>query len=261
MGGQSTGYMEILGGVGYSKNITNHSNIQAKVSLGAAGGGEVDTGGGAISKASLNYNINPYKNMNIGLEGGYYHALEGNFDATFAKVQLGFNTNLLSVGSTKSTIDLHDITTQKFNIRLSNQTYLYSNSLSNDPTHKNNVNMLGIKVDWFMTDKLYATGQAFGAYGGDAGGYAVGMFGVGYIQPLAYRFSAVAEIGIGAGGGGSINSGGGNITQPMTGIMYAFTKSTSIEVMYGRVIALNGDLNANIIDVGLVYKFNKLVMK
>lgn len=43
--------------------------------------------------------------------------------------------------------------------------------------------------------------------------------------------------------------------------MYGLSENLSIEAMYGKVIALNGDLDANVLDVSLVYKFNKLVQK
>ena len=262
MGGESTGYMEVLGGVGYTTKITQNSNLQAKLSLGAAGGGEIDTAGGGITKAHLNFNYNLAKDINLGLGAGYFHALEGGFDAPFAKVNVGINSNFLSLGSSnKKMIDFESITTQKFTIRVVNQTYLYSNTLSTNPQNKENVQLVGMKIDWFMSENLYLSGQAFGAYKGGAGGYAAGMFALGYVQPLIYDFSAVAEVGLGAGGGGSINTGGGNIIQPMIGIMYNITEDVAFETMYGRIQALNGDLEADVLDFSLVYRFNKLRVK
>ncbi len=261
MGGQSTGYMEVLGGMGYTTYVTSNSKVQTKISLGAAGGGEVDTGGGSIGKASLNFDLNPVKNLNIGLGIGYFHAIEGGFDATFTKINLGVNTDFLSISDSKSNVLFDSISTQKFNIRFSNQTYLYSDSLSANAQNASDVQLLGMKIDWFMTEGAYVSGQAFGAYKGGAGGYAAGLFGVGYIQPIAYNFSAVAEVAFGAGGGGSVQSGGGNVFEPMLGAMYDMTKNMSIEIMCGKVIAINGELNANAIDFSFAYKFNKLIIK
>ncbi|MEA3522827.1 MAG: hypothetical protein U9R50_07610, partial [Campylobacterota bacterium] len=228
MGGDSTGYMEVLGGVGYTTDIISRDTaLQVKVSLGSAGGGQVDTGGGLVSKASINFNLNPIKNLNTGVGAGYYHALEGDFDASFVKFNLGVNTNFLTISESKNDFDYDSISTQKFNIRLSLQSYQYSDTL----TQKNNnldIGLFGFKLDYFIADKLYLSGQALGAFRGEAGGYAAGLFGLGYIQPIAYDFSLVAELGFGAGGGGSIESGGGNILQPMAGLMYEINKSVSI---------------------------------
>ncbi|MDD2789761.1 MAG: hypothetical protein PHU40_03730 [Sulfurimonas sp.] len=259
--GGATGYMEVLGGLGYKQDITESTNLIAKLSLGGAGGGEVDTGGGTVTKASLNLNYSPTKKITTGIGAGYYHAFDGNFDAAFAKVNLGINANFLSLGSAEKSVDWSAIESQKIHIRLANQSYLYSDTLSTNPNNKDAVQNLGIKLDWFATENFYISGQALGAYEGGAGGYAVGMFGVGYIQTLAYDFSLVGEISIGAAGGGSINSGDGSIVQPMAGLMYDINDKVSLEVMYGRVIALDGKLDTDVIDFSIVYKFNKLIMK
>ncbi|MDD3060932.1 MAG: hypothetical protein PHW94_08355, partial [Sulfurimonas sp.] len=259
--GGATGYMEVLGGVGYKQNIIESTNLIAKLSLGGAGGGEVDTGGGTVTKASLNLNYSPTKKITTGIGAGYYHAFDGNFDVAFAKVNLGINANFLSLGSGGKSVDWNAIESQKIHIRLVNQSYLYSDTLSTNPNNKDAVQNLGIKLDWFATENFYISGQALGAYEGGAGGYAVGMFGLGYIQALAYDFSLVGELGIGAAGGGSINSGDGSIVQPMVGLMYDINDKIALEAMYGRVIALDGKLDTDVIDLSIVYKFNKLVMK
>jgi len=261
MGGDSTGYMEVLGGVGYTTDIiSKNTNLQAKFSLGSAGGGKVNTGGGFVTKTSINFNFNPVKSLNTGVGVGYYHAMEGDFDASFVKLNLGINTNFLAMSKSENSVSYDSISTQKFNIRLSNQTYQYSDTL----TKKNNnldVQLISVKVDYFFSEELYLSGQAAAAYKGEAGGYAVGLFGLGYIQPLIYDFSLVGEFSFGASGGGSIESGEGNIIQPMVGLMYEISKNISFELMYGKVKSINGVLDTNIIDFGLVYRFDKLVAK
>jgi hypothetical protein len=257
----ATGYMEVLGGLGYDQELFPNTKLQAKLSLGGAGGGDVDTSGGTVTKASLKLAYSPIKKITTGLEGGYYHAFDGGFDATFAKVNIGINADFLSLGGVGNDLDYSSIASQKFNIRFTNQTYLYSDTLSIKTNNNDNVQLFGTKLDWFLSDSFYITGQAFAAYSGDAGGYAVGMFGLGYVQALFYDFSLVGEVCIGAAGGGSINTGGGNIVQPMAGLMYDLSENFSIEAMYGKVLALNGDLDSNTLDVSIVYKFNKLVQK
>jgi len=255
----ANGYMEVLGGGAYVAKLSKKTELFAKASLGLGGGGKVDTGGGGISKASLMLSYSPTKRINTRIGGGYFHSLNGGFDAPFAEVNFGINTNFLSAGAKKNEIDYDTIYSQKFTMRFVNQTYFYSDTLTTNPTHKDNIQLTGVKLDWFLTDKLYVSGQALAAYAGQAGGYAAGMFGLGYVQPLGLGFNAIAEVDIGAGAGGAINTGGGAITQPMAGFSYQLTENLAFSAMAGKILALNGVLDANVLDVALVYRFNKLL--
>ena len=257
----ANGYMEVLGGVAYAKKLSQRTEIFTKASLGLGGGGKVDTGGGGISKASLMFSYSPTKRINTRIGGGYIHALNGGFDAPFAEVNFGINTNFLSANAQRNEIEYSSIYSQKFNIRFVNQTYFYSDTLTTNPTHTDDVQLTGAKLDWFLTDKLYVSGQALAAYAGQAGGYAAGMFGLGYVQPIGLGFNAIVEIDIGAGAGGAINTGGGAILQPMAGLSYNITKDFALSAMAGKIMAINGDLDANVLDVAIVYKFNKLLAR
>jgi len=259
LGGDSTGYMEVLGGLGYS---SRYKKVEAnvKLSLGAGGGGQVDTGGGAITKGSLTINYSPLKALKAGVGVGFYHAFDGNFDAKFAKVQVGLNTNFLSLSSQKSNIDFDMLRTQKFTIRFSHQTYIYDETLS---PRKDGVaiELLGTKIDWYFNENFYISGQGFAAYAGGAGGYATGLFGLGYIQPLVSDFSLVGEFSGGAAGGGSIQTGSGMIVQPTLGFMYDINKHMSLELMAGKILAIDGELDTAVVDFSFVYRFDKLVLK
>lgn len=257
----ANGYMEILGGAAYVHSFSKSTKLFAKGSLGLGGGGQVDTGGGGISKASVMLSYSPTKSVNTRIGGGYFHSLNDGFDAPFAEVSLGINTNFLSLGAKKNQVDYSSIYNQKFTIRFTNQTYFYSDTLSYDPQHTNDIQLLGVKLDWFLTDNFYVSGQAFAAYEGKAGGYASGLFGGGYIQEIGLGFNAIAEVNIGAGAGGRVNTGGGAIAQPMAGLSYNLTDNFALSLLGGKIFALNGDLNANVLDVAIVYKFNKLRAK
>ncbi len=259
--GESTGYMEVLGGLGYSLPLAKSTNLQAKVSLGSAGGGQVNTGGGAVSKASLNLNYNPTKHINAGLALGTYHAFEGNFDATTARVNIGINTNFVSLSKSKSSLDYSFVNTQKFNVRVAHQSYLASDTLRAN-SNEEAVHLIGFKVDYFLTDNFYASGQASSAYSGEAGGYMAGMFGLGYIQPLIQDLGLVGEFNFGASGGGSLQSGNGMTIQPMVGLIYNLTKKSSIEVLYGKIMAIEDNyMNTGVVDIAFVYRFDKLTLK
>lgn len=259
MGGESAGYMEVLGGVGYNQPLfLDDLNLQAKISLGAGGGGRVKTDGGGITKSSIGFNYG--KKIHLGAEVGYYHAIEDDFDAKFAKVNLGMNTNFLSLSKSKEVVDYDSLTIQKFNLRVLNQTYLYNQNI----TPKKNgldIHLIGMKIDYLIDEHLYLSGQGYGAYKGEAGGYAVGLLGAGYIQPLPFNFSIYAECAFGAAGGGSIQSGEGSVIQPSIGVLYDLTRNYSLFGSVGQIKALNGELDTHMIEFGIQYRFNKLRLR
>lgn len=52
--------------------------------------------------------------------------------------------------------------------------------------------------------------------------------------------------------------GGGAITRPMAGLSYDIMDNFSFSVIGGKIIGLNGSLNANVLDLSIAYNFNKL---
>ncbi len=252
----ATGYMEILGGVGYKKEILKNLDFKAKLSLGASGGGKVDTGGGALGKASISLDFLPNKKLITSLGVGKVKAFDGEFEADFVNLSLGVKTNFVTLKDKKK-IDFDDIYPQKFAIKLINQTYFYSKNLTTN-SNKSDIQLMGIGLNYYLSKNLYLTGEAFGAYKGGAGGYAVGMFGMGYEKPIISKISAIAQLSLGAAGGGSINSEG-KIIQPMLGVSYNFDKTNSIELMGGKVKSLSSNMNSNVFHVSYNHKFEKLM--
>ena len=60
---------------------------------------------------------------------------------------------------------------------------------------------------------------------------------------------------IGAGGGGGVDSGNALLYNPSVGLEYNLNKDFSLQTGIGKVISKNGNLNTNILDVSLVWRF------
>ena len=255
MGGDSTGYMEVLSGVALKNRLNNSFSLKMRTSFGSAGGGRVKTDGGLINKTSFDL-IYRFNRVKTTVGAGYINALEGDFSAFSSRVAVGLDTNFLTLTNKKSSIDYKNIFTKRFNIRVANQRYIYKDNI----TSKNNgldVDLIGLKIDMFLNSKIYLSGQAFGAYNGDAGGYASGLFGIGYLQNIYKNIFTVVEVDAGAGGGGSLQTGNGSIFELLAGFRYKIDNRFSLEVSKG-VINLNGTLKTDVLDIALVYNFYKL---
>jgi hypothetical protein len=113
-----------------------------------------------------------------------------------------------------------------------------------------------LKANRFVAPQLYLTGQAHSGYAGGAGGYTVGLVGVGAQTPLFGRFHAGAEALVGAAGGGGVQTHGGAIAQPNAYVGMDLGHSMSLRIGAGRIQSLKkGGLAANVIDAALAFTF------
>jgi len=257
IGGQSDGFAELLAGAGYRVPLLSpHLHLSASLAAGGAGGGQVDTGGGLVAKArmGLDYDLTP--SLKLGLEGGRIESA-GSFSANFYGLSLGYR--LGEVGAGERGHDWRSVD----EVRLAKWRLAGVQHTSFDAARKSgsdqDLSLIGLKIEKFLTDALYLTGQAYGAYTGDAGGYAVGLIGAGWEIPLREdgRLSFNAEVTVGAAGGGGVDVGGGAIIQPQLGLTWRLNNRFAARFEAGRVKALEGKLDSNLVGLGLTYEFSR----
>jgi len=252
LGGDSTGYMEVLGGVGIPFEIKNFS-ANLKFLLGSAGGGKVKTDGGAVSKISAEIGYS-FFNTKIALGTGYFHSIQNNFNARIMQLSIAKQFNFVVPDRVKK-IDFKKFITEKYSLHFMNEHYFYNNSISSKQNNLD-IDLVGMSIDLYLNSFVFLSGKACGAYRGDAGGYAEGLFGLGILSPSLKGFRTLGEIDFGAGGGGSLQTGRGTIFKPQIGVQYSFNKRFSFELMSGKIIS-SGKLKTNKLSFGLVYKFYK----
>ena len=101
----------------------------------------------------------------------------------------------------------------------------------------------------------YLTGQGLSAYGGGAGGYSEGHWGVGILGPSWKNLRFYSEMLIGAGGGGGVDSGSALMYKPSVGLEYKLNEDFSLQTGIGKVISKEGSLDAYTFDASLVWRF------
>ncbi|MBT6915535.1 MAG: hypothetical protein HOA38_08870, partial [Candidatus Marinimicrobia bacterium] len=249
------GFAELLGGLGYSKDFGHNFGFNIKAALGAAGGGGVDTGGGLIHKKSIGMYIAGFNDMSLSAEIGRVGAFDGEFKADTFKLGLQYPFKLLSAGDNVRKSSNYDYTDSGlWGVRAAHQTYIGSDTLRKN-SDKNPVQLLGIKLDRYLDDDTYLTGQALAAYKGEAGGYAVGLVGIGQELNVTKKLSLFAELGIGVAGGGGINTGDGLIMQPSIGLNYKLDSGLSFQSSAGKMQSINNGGDTNVLEFGLQYQF------
>lgn len=228
--GDSDGYAEFLFGIGKDLGY-----LKLKAALGAGGGGEVDTTGGAIYKLEAEKNIS-FLNLSAGYMGSF-----GGIKAYYLKAGVSKRFDFATLGK-----KLLKIKPAKFKFSLYSESYLPSSTIRKNGDSKR-LDLLNMDLGYFITKNAYFYINAASAYNGGSGGYAVGMFGAGYEKGIFF-----AKAALGAAGGGNVDVGGGLIAKAYAGVRYK-----NFFAGIGRIKAIDGRLNTTILDFGVDFDFYK----
>lgn len=259
MGGQSSGYMQILAGGGYRLPLWQGGTLKLHAAAGPAGGGAVDTRGGLIWDAGVALQQRVSRSDSLELAWGKVGHLSGQFkgDALglkwvhhFATPQVGAEP--VRVSALKG-LDAHHL-----RIRLAQQTYARGAPGWRNSYADLNVDNLGVQLDYFLSPpqqpiQWFVTGQGLAAYKGQAGAYMTGLVGVGTQRSWGNAWFAETEALVGAAGGGGLATGGGLVGQINVGLGYRLSKRLSIMGTAGTMGAFRGDFRAKVLGLGLVY--------
>ena len=244
-GGNSAGYMQVLAGPGIQVPLCNRLDLDASVGIGGAGGGAVDTGGGLLYKASAGLQFFITKQLFAEASVGYLTSAEGSFKAVTPSLQLGSRFGGDRSGDSGSPIPLR--------VRMASQHYFKGSDNWRTQYGDQEIDNLGLQLDYFFSPAVYLTGEALAAYAGKAGAYMTGLFGAGVQQDMAPSIFFDGEGLLGVAGGGGIAVGSGAVWQGNVGIGYRIGREFSLMVTGGRIGAFDGNFKANVLGVSLGY--------
>ncbi len=249
------GYAELLAGIGYRFPLTKDDRLGLLPSLtiGGAGGGAVETGGGFVARANLGLEYRLSPDLSLIMDSGYLAAPDGNFETPYVGFNLAYVMETFAQDQKGDPLTESElIQTNKWRFRPSHQWYF---DAQRRRSSSRDMQLMGGKIDWMGGDWWYLTGQGLSAYAGGAGGYSEGHWGVGVIGPRWKNWTLYGEMLIGAGGGGGVDSGSALLYKPSVGLEYNLNKEFSLQTGIGKVISKEGNLDSNTLDVSLVWRF------
>jgi len=257
MGGKSSGYMQILFGLGYRFELLDGTWLKLSSSAGVAGGGNVATGGGLIIDAVASLQQRLGDHLFAEVSAGYVKVPETTFKAVSLAGKLGYHFYTPNVRDQRVDIaDLSGFEPEYFRIRATHQSYYKAaaNWRSHHPDL--NVDLLGAQLDYFPHKNFYLTGQGIAAYKGKAGAYMTGLVGAGLHLPIfGSPLFIDAEALLGAAGGGGLAVGSGLVWQANAGVGYQLFDDFSLLAQYGYMSAIKGDFKAKVLSLSLAYDF------
>ena len=249
------GYAELLAGIGYRLPLTKDDRLALlpTITIGGAGGGAVETGGGFVARANLGLEYRFSPDLSMIFDGGYLTAPDGNFDTPFVGLNLAYVMETFAQDQKGAPLMENDlIQTNKWRFRPAHQWYFDAQRKGGS---SRDMQLLGGKIDWMVGDWWYLTGQGLSAYEGGAGGYSEGHWGLGVLGPNWNNWQLYSEMLIGAGGGGGVDSGSALLYKPSIGLEYNLTDDFSLQTGIGKVISKEGSLDANTFEISLVWRF------
>jgi hypothetical protein len=208
--GGAAGYMEVLAGAGLSGRPLAARGIGlalgARASVGAAGGGGVPTGGGAVAKVALTASLPLSELWSVGAEAAAF----GRRDLEHRIAQVWFARALEPSRPGGETVDVEVVGYEVMPVLQH-----IARVPRNDGTHRD-LETMGLQLNRALGTNWYVTGQWHSAYAGGAGAYGLALIGLGW-RSAAIASAAPWRVGIeaagGAAGGGGVTSGGGAAMQ------------------------------------------------
>ena len=249
------GYAELLAGIGYRLHLTKDDRLALlpALTIGGAGGGRVDTGGGFVVRANLGLEYRFSPDLSLIIDGGHLTSPDGNFDTPYLGLNLAYVMETFAQDQKGAPLVETDlIKTTKWRFRPSHQWYFDAQRKDGSSS---DMQLLGGKIDWMGREWWYLTGQGLSAYEGGAGGYSEGHWGVGILAPSWKNLRFYGEMLIGAGGGGGVDSGSALLFKPSVGMEYNLNKDLSLQTGIGKVISKEGNLDANTFETSLIWRF------
>ena len=231
--GDGEGYADIQAGYRW-KTRANGFRAFADVSAGFGGGGDVDTGGGLIASFGGGVAVPIFRNFEAEAGVNYTTALDGDLNAVTPYFRAA-----LAFGDPKKSRSLGD--PQKWQLTLGVTQQVEHDGLRRPGSGKSGSPVLAeTALDLFLTDRTYFTGNAQTVMLGDAGGYAVGLLGLGYAMPIADKWTVSVEGYLGAAGGGGIDTGGGLMGGGRLELDYKLSDTLAISGGVGILKSLRG---------------------
>lgn len=243
--GGVSGYAEYLGLLGTEYGVAGDwLTLGGRVAAGMGGGGDVDVGGGLLLKAGAYAIARLGVDLGVTAELGWAQAPQGSFKAFYGSLALNWI--------------LDDRTGSAIPARTTRMEWVggierYPAARRDGTTRK--LDAVSLRVNRYMSERFYLSAQAHSAYDGGAGGYSVGLLGVGWRTDIGPRWHAGVEALAGAAGGGGVDTAGGALVQPMAYVGYALTPGVALRVGGGRIQGLRGPLKGDVVEVSLAFTF------
>ena len=255
--------------LGYQAFLTEKLFFDTGIYLGGGGGASAPDGGGALllPHVNLGYRFNKfsltagYSYINF-FDGGNIKSHQLNFG-----VQVPLSIDYASIEEAEKRFNVGELLSSDWKKKSRRISFmLHLNNLSVRGSSRNTrgeslsretIRLAGFELNSYFNDNWFFFAKFDGAYDGIPAGYmnifAGGGYHLGFNQN---RTNILAKFGIGAGGGGSVDSQGGVLIYPDISIEQHISNNVYLSVNKGFLRSPNSFFETSTFGVGLKYYTN-----
>lgn len=261
------GFFTLGVNAGIKKNIFSNLYLDAGVQFGGGGGAGAPEGGGAYILPHLNLG---YQFSNFSIETGYSYI---NFfdNGNIVGHQLNMAIQIpVSIDYTSFNHAEKDLTidsniynsdwfqeSNEFSLLFHFNNLKLTESIAQAVADKT-IRTVGIEFNSYIKDNLFLLIKVDGAYHGIPAGYMDVVLGLGY--QLSFnkdRTKILGKFGIGAAGGGGVNTQGGFIIYPDISLEQKIYNNVFLSINKGYLMSPNAKFVASTYGFGLKYYINQ----
>ncbi|MCZ6597452.1 MAG: hypothetical protein O7B99_07435, partial [Planctomycetota bacterium] len=241
--------------VGYLREIYDGYSLDFGLFAGGGGGGDADVGSGLMLRphVGLEYALGLYA---VRIELARVDFPDGDIDDTFISIGVGLPTEILTAAPGRRAGRIPDEAVIRRPLRVT-PTVMHldpdsGQKLKNGAPLDDEIQLMGIELDYFLNRSLYGAVEAYGAGGGGVAGFAMGLIGLGLSKPLLGNLATLElKVSAGAGGGGEVDTGGGFLWQATGGVNARINDTLGLQIMVGRLLAPDGDFDSTAFQAGI----------
>jgi hypothetical protein len=248
--GGAAGYMELTGTTAFTiaplAEVAPSWRLGVRFHAGLAGGGGIDTGGGLIGKAAATTEMRVGPGLTLGAEYGLVRT-RGALRARQAQLWLALDLepDLDARGDSGA-----HLVRSEWVGALQHHT----GERRTDGTRRV-LDTIGLKLNRYLGDHFYLTGQAYSAFAGGAGAYSAGLVGAGLATAPDRPWRAGAELVVGAAGGGGVQTGGGAVAQGLLWAGWTPTTHNEWRLGIGRSRSFRGGTGSPLVEAAWSHDF------
>ncbi len=263
VGGVRGGFFTLGINAGIQHKITDKLFIDTGFHFGGGGGAAAPDGGGAFILPHFNLGYN-FKHFSTSVGYSYVNFFDGgtiNSSQFNVAIQVPLSFNTTSFKERENSFSFAALKNSSWNTpanKISLLVHLNNLSVTKGSYKDKTIRLAGFELNSYLNKNFFFFVKADGAYHGIRAGYMDVLLGGGYhLSMNKNRTNILTKFGVGAGGGGGVDTKGGFLIYPDISIEQKLFDNIYASINKGYLMSPDSHFKASTLGFGLKYYIDK----